>query len=140
MDPLIIPGLFELGKQLIEKLIPDPEAKAKAQADLAQMALNGELAELSESMKAILAEAQSPDPWTSRARPSFLYVFYFIIIVMVVVAPIIGIFFTQQMGLFYTNVNAGFMSIPEAMWWTFSTGYLGYSGLRTIGKIKGVEK
>ena len=31
-------------------------------------------------LSAILAEAQAADPWTSRARPSFLYVMYAIIL------------------------------------------------------------
>lgn len=31
-------------------------------------------------MKAIIAEAQSRDPWTSRARPSFMYVMYVLIL------------------------------------------------------------
>jgi hypothetical protein len=31
-------------------------------------------------MAAVLAEAESPDPWTSRARPSFLYVMYVLLL------------------------------------------------------------
>ena len=31
-------------------------------------------------MQAIVAEAQSTDPWTSRARPSFLYMMYALIL------------------------------------------------------------
>ena len=31
-------------------------------------------------MQAIVAEAQSSDPWTSRARPSFLYMVYALIV------------------------------------------------------------
>jgi hypothetical protein len=37
-------GLLEIGGKLIEKLVPDPAAKAKAQLDLAALAQNGELA------------------------------------------------------------------------------------------------
>jgi hypothetical protein len=39
-------ALLEVGGKLIEKLIPDPEAKAKAQLDLAKMAQDGELAKM----------------------------------------------------------------------------------------------
>jgi hypothetical protein len=39
-------ALFEVGGKLIDKLIPDPEAKAKAQLDLAKMAQDGELARM----------------------------------------------------------------------------------------------
>lgn len=140
MNPLLLGGIFDVGRSLIDKLIPDPEAKAKATHDLLVMQQNGELKELETRMSAILAEAQSADPWTSRARPSFMYVFYFIIISLTVVAPIIGVFHPEAMQLFFSNVGAGFVAIPEELWWTFSAGYLGYAGARTFEKSKGVSK
>lgn len=39
-------ALFEIGGKLIDKLISNPEEKAKAQLDLAKMAQNGELAKM----------------------------------------------------------------------------------------------
>jgi hypothetical protein len=39
-------ALLDVGGKLIDKLIPDPEAKAKAQMDLAKMAQDGELAKM----------------------------------------------------------------------------------------------
>ena len=39
-------ALLGIGNKLIDKLIPDPEAKAKAQIDLAKMAQDGELARM----------------------------------------------------------------------------------------------
>jgi hypothetical protein len=39
-------ALLDVGGKLIDKLIPDPEAKAKAQLDLAKMAQDGELARM----------------------------------------------------------------------------------------------
>ena len=39
-------ALLGIGGKLIDKLIPDPEQKAKAQLELAQMAQNGELAKM----------------------------------------------------------------------------------------------
>ena len=39
-------ALLQVGGKLIDKLIPDPQAKAKAQMDLAQMAQDGELAKM----------------------------------------------------------------------------------------------
>lgn len=43
-DP--ISSLLDVGGKLIDKLIPDPEAKAKAQLELAKLAQEGELAKL----------------------------------------------------------------------------------------------
>lgn len=133
-------GLIELGSTLIKRLIPDKEAAAAAQLELLTMQQQGELKELETRMSAIIAEANSTDPWTSRARPSFMYVFYFVIIVLTFVAPLVGIFSPEAMREFYDNVGYGFEAIPEALWTTFTIGYLGYAGARTYEKGKGVAK
>ena len=39
-------AVFEIGNKLIDKLLPDPEAKAKAQVELLKMQQDGRLAEL----------------------------------------------------------------------------------------------
>jgi hypothetical protein len=140
MNPLLLGGIFEIGKSLIDKLIPDPAAKAKAQVDLIMLQQAGELKELEIRMGAIMAEASSSDPWTSRARPAFMYVFYFIILSLTVVAPIIGVVNPQAMEVFFVNVGAGFKALPEELWWTFTAGYLGYAGARTYEKKQGVTK
>ena len=41
-----IADLLNIGGKLIDKLIPDPEAKAKAQLDLAKLAQEGQLAQI----------------------------------------------------------------------------------------------
>jgi len=46
-----IAGLLNIGSQLIEKLIPDAQAKAKAQLELATLAQNGELAAMANETK-----------------------------------------------------------------------------------------
>jgi len=52
-------ALLEVGGKLIDKLIPDPEAKAKAQLDLAQMAQNGELAKMANETELYKAEQEN---------------------------------------------------------------------------------
>lgn len=136
MNPLLASGLFDIGKSLIDRLIPDKEANAKAQLDLIKLDQDGQLQELAVRMDAIMSEAKSEDPWTSRARPSFLYVFYVVILSLVLVAPLIGVFFPEGMSIFFANVGKGFDAVPEELWWTFSAGYLGYSATRTFEKTK----
>ena len=65
---------------LIDKLIPDKEARARAKLELLALEGTQELRVIETRLSAILAEAQSHDPWTSRARPSFLYVIYILIL------------------------------------------------------------
>lgn len=139
MNVSMVSGLVALGSDLIRRVIPDKEKQAEAQLALIQMQQQGELKELEVRMSAILAEASSEDKWTSRARPSFMYVFYFVIISMTVVAPLLGIFFPEGMELFFENVTKGFIAIPEELWWAFSVGYLGYAGARSFEKTKGIK-
>lgn len=138
MNPALIGGIFEVGSKLLDKFFPDPAERAQKQLELLQLQQSGELKELETRMSAILAEANSADPWTSRARPAFLYVFYIIILTMVVVAPVIGVFHPGTMDTFFANVGKGFAAIPEEMWWAFTAGYLGYAGARTFEKRKGL--
>jgi hypothetical protein len=76
-------ALLGIGGKLIDKLIPDPEAKAKAQLDLAQMAQNGELAQMANDTKLYEVEQtnlsdrwkadMSSDSWLSKnIRPMTL--------------------------------------------------------------------
>ncbi len=48
---IALAGLLDIGGKLIDKLIPDPEAKAKAQLDLAKLAQDGELAAMANETK-----------------------------------------------------------------------------------------
>jgi len=57
-------ALLGIGGKLIDKLIPDPEAKAKAQLDLAQLAQSGELAQMANDTKLFEAEQTNvSDRW-----------------------------------------------------------------------------
>jgi len=130
-DPLT--GILNIGGKLIDKLIPDPEAKAKAKLDLAVLAQGGELKELETRMSAILAEANSSDPWTSRARPSFLYVIYLMILASIPMGFLSA--YNPAIALAVTDgMKAWLAAIPEPLWVLFGSGYLGYTGAREFGK------
>jgi hypothetical protein len=65
---------------IIDKMIPDKEARARAKLKLLKLEGTQELESIEARMTTIVAEANSRDPWTSRARPSFLYVMYVMIL------------------------------------------------------------
>src|SRR3546814_5865711 len=69
----IIEGLIGPIAKLIDKIIPDPEARDHAKLELLKLEGSQEMEAIKTRMTAIVAEANSADPWTSRARPSFLY-------------------------------------------------------------------
>ena len=54
-------AILNIGGKLIDKLIPDPEAKAKAQLELATLAQNGELAQLQADIDRFKAEVEDRD-------------------------------------------------------------------------------
>jgi hypothetical protein len=65
MNPIfttLVPGLFEGGARLIDRLIPDPAEREKAKLALLQAEGHQALQEMQVSLSAILAEANSQDP------------------------------------------------------------------------------
>jgi hypothetical protein len=90
-------------------------------------------------MSAIVAEANSNDPWTSRARPSFLYVMY-VMILWALPMGILAAFRPEAARDIAAGMNAYLNGLPEPLYALFGTGYLGYTAMRQWGKIKGVEQ
>ena len=78
------------------------------------------------------------DKWTSRARPTFLYVMYGVIL-LTIVGGIIGIWFPDQVTTAAQNIANLLAAIPESLWWLFGTGYLGYTGARSVDKWKAAK-
>lgn len=137
LDPLT--AALDIGGKLIDKLFPDPAQKAAAQLQLAQLAQDGSLKELGIQMSAILAEAQSADPWTSRARPSFLYVIYLMILLGVPMG-FLAAFRPDVAASVAAGLKSWLAAIPDSLWTLFGVGYLGYTGARTMDKLKGGKK
>lgn len=144
--PLPILGILGALTPIVDKVVDNvfetEEEKAAAKAKLIALHQQGRLRETEVQLSAILAEAQSEDPWTSRARPSFLYLMYSIITVSFV-GGFAGLFYPTEMFQVAANIKDMLGAIPEEMWWLFGAGYLGYTGARTLDKRKGnsyVEK
>lgn len=136
---LPVAALFEIGGKLLERVIPDPAARAKAQQEMYALQQSGEMALLQTQMSAIVAEATSPDPWTSRARPSFLYVIYLMILLSVPMG-ILSAFDPAAADNIIAGMRGYLAAIPDPLWALFGTGYLGYAGLRQWGKVKGSDR
>lgn len=122
--------------KLIDKLIPDPAAREAAKLELLRQQQNGELEEIKQQMSAIIAEAQSSDPWTSRARPAFLYVIY----ALILTAIPMGLISAADPAV-AERITAGFKgwlgALPPDLITLFGVGYLGYTGARTVDKWRG---
>jgi len=136
---IAIAPLLGIAGKLLDKLFPDPAERAAAQAKLEQLQIDGELAKIQLQLSAIIVEAQSSDPWTSRARPSFMYVVYIFLLsaipfgLLFAVAPEVAFDVTQ-------GVEDWLRAIPGEVWTLFGAGYLGYTGARTLEKRKLIDK
>lgn len=142
MSPLfttLAPGLFEAGARLIDRLIPDPAEREKAKLALLQAEGQQALQEMQVSLSVILAEANSQDPWTSRARPTFLYVIYGVILLSVI-GSIIGIWWPAEVFQAAENLSKLLNAVPESLWWLFGAGYLGYTSARSFDKWRGAPR
>ena len=134
----LIEGIIGPVAKLIDKIIPDPEARDRAKLELLKLEGSREMESLKTQLSAILAEAQSPDPWTSRARPSFLYVMYALLLWAIPMGLIASVR-PETAEAIARGMNAYLAGIPEPLYALFGTGYLGYTIARQWGKTKGTD-
>ncbi|MEL6540965.1 MAG: holin family protein [Pseudomonadota bacterium] len=124
---------------IIDKIIPDKEARAKAKLELIKLEGSQEMNLIEARLQAIVAEANSQDPWTSRARPSFMYVMYAMIL-WALPMGVLAAFNPAAARDIAAGMNAYLNGLPEPLYALFGTGYLGYTAARQWGKVKGVDK
>ncbi len=114
---------------LIDKIIPDPKARDGAKLELVKLQGGQQMEALRTQLSAILAEAQSAGPWTSRARPSFLYVMYAIILWAIPICRFSAVRPEAATNI-ASGMNAYLNGLPERLYALFGTGYLGYTAAR----------
>lgn len=135
----LIDGLLGPITKLIDKVIPDPQARDRAKLELLQLQGSQEMEALKTQLSAIVAEAQSADPWTSRARPSFLYVMYALLL-WAIPMGLIAAAQPEVADAISRGMIAYLNGIPEPLYALFGTGYLGYTAARQWGKSKGSDR
>jgi hypothetical protein len=124
---------------IIDKVLPDKDARDRAKLELLKLQGTQEMELLQTRLSAIVAEAGSRDPWTSRARPSFLYVMYAIILWSLPMG-VISAFSPERAAAIAAGIGAYLNGLPEPLYALFGTGYLGYSAMRQWGKVARTDK
>lgn len=133
LDP-ITAGIDLISKAL-DKFVADPQAAAQAKLALYAAERGGDLDIVKVSMSAILAEANSSDPWTSRARPSFLYVVY-IMLLFSIPMGVVSAFSPPTAAAIAIGFKAWLTAIPDSLYILFGTVMTGYGVQRTVEKLK----
>ena len=128
-------ALLNVGGKLIDKLIPDPEAKAKAQLELQKMAQDGELAKMANETKQIEIEQTAitdrwkadmgSDSWLSKnIRP------------MALIAIFMAYFLFTAMSAFGYNAQESYVNLLGS-WGQIV--FLAYFGGRTVEKLADIR-
>lgn len=133
MNPLLIGPILELGKGIIDRFLPDPAEKAKAELELFKMTQEAEMKEVLAQLEINAKEAQNPSIFVAGGRPFFMWVggagFGYAIIL-------------QPIFTWFARIQ-GWADPPEInidLLWPVVAGLLGIGGLRSIEKVKGVSK
>jgi len=124
---------------ILDKIIPDPRQREEAKLNLLKVENKQALEEIKTQMTAILAEAQSTDPWTSRARPAFLYVVYIMLLAAIPMGVVHALAPTTAAGI-TVGFKAWLAAIPESIIQLFGVVMLGYIGGRSWEKVRGVGR
>jgi len=124
-------AILGIGSKLIDKLIPDPEAKAKAQLDLAQLAQSGELAKMANDTELYKAEQTGiTDRWTAdMASDSWLSKN---IRPLALIAIFVAYFLFAMMSAFGHNAQASYVELLGQWGMLVMSAYFGG---RTLEKI-----
>lgn len=138
MDDLIAGGI-KLVDDMWNTAFPTPEAKASAAAVQMKATADAYVAQLHATQEVMLAEAQSTDKWTSRARPSFLYVVYLLLLFSLPMG-ILFAFRPDTAHAVITGFHEWLAALPDSITNLFMYVMLGYTGARTVEKVKGVSK
>ena len=133
MNPLLLGPLFELGGKIIDRLMPDPAAKAAAELELLKLAQAGDLQTVLAQLEINAKEAAHPSVFVAGWR------------------PFVG--WCCGLGLAYATIGhnvLGWIAVmkgwpappavdSDVLIYTLG-GLLGIAGLRSVEKVKGVAK
>ena len=130
-----IDDIIGVGMKLVDKLIPDPAAKAQAQLDLAKLAQEGRLADIQADMNEAqeLTKRQqadmASDSWLSKnIRP------------LTLIAILAGYFIFAMMSAFNLDTNKTYVELLGQWGMLIMSFYFGGRTLEKIMDMKAKDK
>jgi hypothetical protein len=139
MDLTGIGSIFDFGSKIIDKVFPDPAQREAAKLELFKAQQAGGLDEMKVQLSAIISDSQSADPWTSRARPSFLYVVY-VLLLWALPMGVLSMFAPDRAAAFTAGFHGWMAALPDSIIQLFGTVMTGYVIGRSWEKVRGVTK
>lgn len=123
--PVILPFL----QRILDRAIPDPTARAEAEAALQAAVAEGDAREIEALAGIVQSEVQGESTIQRVWRPITMLVFLALVVWIAVFAPILGL---QD-----ESVEA-LSGVPANLWYLLMLGMGGYIGGRSAEKIVGV--
>jgi len=133
MNPLVLGTLFDFGKTLIDRFLPDPEKRREAEAEFLRLAAEGELRQVMAQLEINAREAAHPSVWVAGWRPFFGWVGGTAFAYVGVVKPLLTWYASVKGWPVPPDIDTDFL-------WVVLSGLLGIGGLRTFEKTKGVTR
>lgn len=131
-------ALLPLIGDVLDRVLPDPQATADAKLKAFELAQNGQFAELEAAVKLSVAqtdvnkaEASSEDAFTRRWRPAIGYVIVAALAFQYVVNPLLA----WAVVLLELKVTPPAIKMDEHLW-ELIIGMLGLAGWRSLDKRK----
>ena len=141
MNPLLLSGLFDLGKGLIDRLWPDPAQKAAAQLELLKMQQTGALAQLAAEtdlaklqIQTNIEEAKSTNWWVAGWRPAIGWVCGAGLAYAALIEP-----FARFAAKVWFGYTGDFPVINTDLTFQILMGMLGLGVMRSAEKINNAE-
>jgi len=132
---LPLAALLDVGMKVLDKVIPDPEQKAKAQAALMEMQQKGELAKIQadiqeqEELTKRLQADMASDSWLSKnIRP------------MALIAVFAAYFLFAMMSAYGHNANEVYVTLLGQWGMLIFSFYFGSRGMEKIAEIWSKKK
>lgn len=130
----VLDSILNIGSKLIDRLIPDPEQKAKAQLELARMAQEGELAKMANETDLFKSEQSNlttrhgndmgSDSWLSKnIRP------------LALITLVVGYFSFATGSGFGFNVTEAYVELLGQWGMLAFSFYFGSRGMEKIAEI-----
>ena len=132
---MLLDNLLSIGGKLIDKLIPDPAAKAQAQLELAKMAQDGELAKMANETDIYKTEQNNvTERWKAdAATDSWLAIN---IRPLSLVAIFVGYFLFAFMSAFGYDAKESYVQLLGQWGMLIMSAYFGGKTLENIMQMK----
>jgi hypothetical protein len=133
MNPVFVAPIFGLIKDILGRVLPDNEARRKAEIEVLQTLQNQDFETVLKQLEINAKEAAHPSRWVSGGRPFFIWIGGVGFLYAVLIQPLLVWWATIKGWPTPPDVNIDLL-------WVVISGLLGLGTMRSFDKLKGTSK